>query len=566
MRTHQIARPCGRVGSFADARLMWRKRLAVVLCGALVVSACGAGDADQPAGDTLGPIVETSLGTLAGERVAGDDGVLTFRGVPYARAPVGDNRWRAPVAKAAWDGARPATTFGPACWQRLTPESSIYTRGDLGRDEDCLYLNLWTAAEQADEARPVMVWFHGGGHTGGWGSARIFDGTALANKGVVLVTINYRLGPFGFLAHPALTAESPHASSGNYGLLDKVAALEWVRDNVAAFGGDPGNVTIFGQSAGSWSVCYLMASPLAAGLFHKAIGHSGGCFRGGRPDLPAAHEAGLAAAAELGVEGDDAEALTALRALDAEAVLDSDLGSGAVVDGWFMPRPARAIFEAGEHNDVPVVVGALANEGTTLYASMPERSEAELESLLREQYGDDADALLAAYAPDVEKSTKWGAQAIQADRSFVWEMRTWARAVEAAGSDAWLYFFSQAPPVFRIYVPERAAIEMPDGPDGYGAYHSGDLAYAFGNTALVGIGWTEWDHELAHAMTDYWVNFARTGDPNGDGLATWPRYEAETDEWLEFGSDIKATREMRKEKLDLFDRINAPPASRRSAP
>ena len=536
-------------------------RIAVVLCGMLVVSACGAGDGGEPAGDSLGPIVETGPGTLEGEHVAGDDDVLVFRGIPYAEPPVGDNRWRAPVAKASWEGARPATTFGSACWQRLTPASSIYTRGDLERDEDCLYLNVWTAAEQADEARPVMVWFHGGGHTGGWGSAKIFDGTALANKGVVLVTINYRLGPFGFLAHPALTAESAHASSGNYGLLDKVAALEWVRDNIAAFGGDPGNVTIFGQSAGSWSVCYLMASPLAAGLFHKAIGHSGGCFRGGRPDLAAAHESGLAAAAELGLEGEDAEALTALRALDAEAVLDSELGSGAIVDGWFMPRSARAIFEAGEHNDVPVVVGALANEGTTLYAGMPERSEAELAALLREQYGDHAAALVTAYEPEVEKSTKWGAQAIQADRSFVWEMRTWARAVESSGNDAYLYFFSQAPPVFRIYVPERAAIDMPDGPDGYGAYHSGDLAYAFGNTELVGINWTEWDHEISRAMTQYWVNFARTGDPNGDGLATWPRYEAAADEWLEFGSDIKTTREVRKEKLDLFDRVNAPPAS-----
>ena len=535
-------------------------QIPVLLCGALALSACGAGDTGDQAGEPLGPVVETGLGTLEGERVGGDDGVLVFRGVPYAEPPVGDARWRAPAAKASWEGTRSAATFGPACWQRLTPESSIYTRGDLDRNEDCLYLNVWTAAEQATEARPVMVWFHGGGHTGGWGSAQIFDGASLANKGVVLVTINYRLGPFGFLAHPALTAESPHAASGNYGLLDKVAALEWVRDNIAAFGGDPGNVTIFGQSAGSWSVCYLMASPLASGLFHKAIGHSGGCFRGGRPDLPAAHEAGLAAAVDLGVEGDGAEALTALRALDAEAVLDSGLGSGAIVDGWFMPQPARAIFEAGEHNEVPVIVGALANEGTTLYANMPERTEAELVSMLREQYGDHAATLLAAYEPEVGKSSKWGAQAIQADRSFVWEMRTWARTVETAGNDAYLYFFSQAPPLFRIYVPERAAIDMPDGPNGYGAYHSGDLAYAFGNTGLVGIGWTEWDHEISRAMTQYWVNFARTGDPNGGGLATWPRYEAAADEWLEFGSDIKTTGEVRKEKLDLFDRINAPSA------
>ena len=537
-----------------------------LLAVTLAVSGCGSGAAptDAAAGD-VGPVVETNLGTLEGERIDADAdsdaGVVVFRGVSYAEPPTGDRRWRPPVAPASWDGTRAATTFGPACWQRLTAESSIYTRGDLDRDEDCLYLNIWTSAEQASEARPVMVWFHGGGHTGGWGSAKVFDGTALANKGVVLVTINYRLGPFGFLAHPALTAESPHAASGNYGLLDKVAALEWVRDNIAAFGGDPNNVTIFGQSAGSWSVCYLTVSPLAQELFHKAIGHSGGCFHGGRPDLATAHDDGVAAATELGVEGDGPEVLAALRALDAEAVLASSLGSGAIVDGWFMPKPAPAIVAAGEHNNVPVIVGAMANEGTTLYAGTPLREYGELMSLLGGLYGDHTDALLAAYENEIDKSTKWGEQAIQADRRFVWEMRTWARAVEAAGNDAYLYFFRHAPPVYRIYVPERAAIEMPDGPNGYGAYHSGDLAYAFGNTQLVGVGWTDWDHEIAHAMSEYWVNFARTGNPNGDGLASWPRYEAATDPWLEFGSEIQATNDIRKDKLDLFDRVNASPTS-----
>ena len=538
--------------------------LAVVALVALslTVSACVSGDPPtESAAGSPGTVVETRLGALEGEPVDTDDGVVVFRGVPYAEPPTGDRRWQAPVAPAPWDRTRAATTFGPACWQRLTPESSIYTRGDLVRNEDCLYLNIWTGAEQATETRPVMVWFHGGGHTGGWGSAEVFDGTALANKGVVLVTINYRLGPFGFLAHPALSSESPHGVSGNYGLLDKVAALEWVRDNIAAFGGDPNNVTIFGQSAGSWSVCYLMASPLAKGLFHKAIGHSGGCFRGGRPDLAAAHDAGGVAAAELGIEGDDADALAALRALDAEAVLESGLGSGAIIDGWFMPKSARAIVEAGEHNDVPVIVGAMANEGTTLYAGTPLREYGELMSMLGGQYGVHTDALLAAYETDIDKSTKWGAQAIQADRSFVWEMRTWARAVEAAGNDAYLYFFRHAPPVHRIYVPERATIEMPDGPDGYGAYHSGDLAYAFGNTQLVGVGWSDWDHEIAHAMSEYWVNFARTGNPNGDGLASWPRYEVATDPWLEFGSEIQVTNDIRKDKLDLFDRVNASPTS-----
>ena len=524
-----------------------------------LLAACGPGDgAPEPESmpDGLGPTVDTGPGTLEGERVAGEDGVLVFRGIPYAAPPVGDLRWQPPAAPAAWDGARDATSFGPACWQRLTPATSVYTRGDLDRSEDCLYLNVWTAAATAGEARPVMVWFHGGGHTGGWGSAQIFDGANLAKKGVVLVTINYRLGPFGFMAHPALSAESAHGASGNQGLLDKVAALEWVRDHIANFGGDPGNVTIFGQSAGSWSVCYLQASPLASGLFHRAIGHSGGCFGRERPGLEGAHAAAVEAAGALGVEGDDAEALAALRALDAETILESGLNAGAIVDGHFMPRPAAAIFAAAEHNDVPVVVGALANEGSTLYATMPERSTDELAALLDEQYGDAAAAVRDLYEEEIARSTKWGAQMIQADRSFVWEMRTWARAIEAGGNDAYLYFFSHAPPVFRLYTPEAAAIEMPDGPDGYGAYHSGDLAYAFANTGAVGVGWSDWDHQLSDALSDYWVNFARTGDPNGDGLATWPRYRAVDDEWLEFGDRIAATREVRRAKLDLFDRLN----------
>ena len=536
-------------------RHYWIVALVVTLTS--VLSACGSsGVLTDPESDQLDIFIKTGVGILEGSNV--DEDVIVFRGVPYAEPPTGDRRWQPALSKASWEGTRAATMFGSACWQRLTPESSVYTRGDLDRDEDCLYLNVWTAAEQASDALPVMVWFHGGGHTGGWGSAKVFDGSALANKGVVVVTINYRLGPFGFLAHPALTAESPQAASGNYGLLDKVSALEWVRDNIEAFGGDPNNVTIFGQSAGSWSVCYLMASPLAKGLFHKAIGHSGGCFRGRRPDLKTAHDAGLSAAAGLGIDGHDAEALAELRALDAETVIASGLGSGAIVDGWFMPKSAHAIVEAGEHNDVPVIVGAMANEGTTLYANTPLRTYGELVSMLSEQYGDTTDALLTVYETDIKRSTKWGAQAIQADDRFVWEMRTWARAVEESGNDAYLYFFRHAPPVFRIYVPERAAIDMPDGPTGYGAYHSGDLAYAFANTQLVGVGWSEWDHELAHEMSEYWVNFARTGDPNGEGLIVWPKYEASTDPWLEFGSMIQVVHDVRKEKLDLFDRVNAP--------
>ena len=538
---------------------------------ALMLSACGPGASgdEAPAGADFGPAVDAPAGAFEGEYVDDARDVLAFRGVPYAQPPVGDARWRPPAPVEASDVVRRAQAFGPVCWQRPREMSSLYARGDLNTNEDCLYLNVWTPAGDAEAALPVMVWFHGGGHNAGAGSPRIFDGTALARKGVVLVTINYRLGPFGFLAHPALTAESPHGSSGNYGLLDQVAALEWVRDNIAAFGGDEGNVTIFGQSAGSWTVCYLMASPLARGLFHKAIGQSGGCFKGERPYLDAAtdeagaeqsaHDAGLAAAAELGVEGDGPEAAAALRALPPDEILAATLGSGAIVDGWVIPRPPSAIFAAGEHNHVPVVVGAMADERAALYDTGDEPTRDELEASIGAQYGPQAEALLAAYEGDFAESPGEADRQIQGDRTFVWEMRTWARAVEAAGDAAYHYFFSHAPPVFRLYVHDQPDLQVEGGRRAYGAYHSGELAYVFGTVGLVGLDWTEWDHELADAISQYWVNFARTGDPNGEGLPAWPRYEQATEESLEFGSGIRVVAGVRKDKLDVFDAVFGPP-------
>jgi para-nitrobenzyl esterase len=537
----------------------------LLVSAGLVLQACGGGggEAPLPAGEIgLSTVVKTTQGTLEGVQIGE---TLVFRGVRYAEPPVGDKRWRPPAPPTAWEGVRPATAFGPACWQSVTPLSSIYARGDLERSEDCLFLNIWTSARPVPVVapRPVMVWFHGGGHTGGWGSAQIFDGAELARQGVVLVTLNYRLGPLGFMTHPALTAESPHGSSGNYGLLDKIAALEWVRDNIARFGGDPGDVTIFGQSAGSWSVCYLMASPLSRGLFHKAIGHSGGCFGGDRPHLTegiagqaSAHETGLAVAAKLGVKAGRKDAAAALRAVAPQDLLAATSGPGVIIDGWVLPRAPRTIFAAGEHNRVPVIVGAMADEGASLYQTMPERPRRDFVAELRREYGADADTLVDLYASELDASTRKAGQAIAADRRFVWEMRTWARAVEPSAQPVYLYFFSHHPPVFRLYLPEQSAIEVPEGPRGFGAYHSGDLAYAFGTVGLVGVDWTDWDRELSRVMSRYWTNFARTGDPNGDGLPAWPRYTAERDESLEFGSQIQVRAGIRKAKLDLYDRLN----------
>ena len=534
------------------------RKVVVLGLAAVFVAAGAVGAAAQ---SESGPVVQTPSGELAGEWADAEAGVSVFRGVAFAQPPVGDLRWRPPVAVDAWNGTRAATEFGPACWQARNADNSPYARGELPRSEDCLTLNLWTAA-RVGERRPVMVWFHGGGHSSGTGSATIFDGTAMAKKGAVMVTANYRLGPLGFLAHPALTAESADQASGNYGILDHVATLEWVRDNIAAFGGDPGNVTIFGQSAGSWSVCVLQASPLAKGLFHKAIGHSGGCFgaprahlatTGGSATAASGHDAGLAVAARLGVEGEGADAAAALRAVEPEAVLTAGRGTGVVVDGWVLPDLPGAIFAAGDQNDVPVIVGSMSDEGITLFAGMADPPRDAFVAGLTEQYGDRTDALLDAYAREVAASTRTAGQAIQADRSFTWQMRAWARA-NASANDVYLYFFSHAPPVFRLYLPDRPALDFPGGRRGGGAYHSGDLAYAFDNVGLVGVGWNARDHELSDQMSQYWVNFAKTGDPNGEGLPLWPKYDREGEPAIEFATfGTAAASKIRETKLDLFD-------------
>lgn len=534
-----------------------------------VVTACGdqTATSDEPPEMAVEPMAQTVAGELAGAWADEAAGVSVFRGIAFATPPVGDLRWRPPAAVEPWDGTKLATEFGPACWQARNEEASPYSRGELARSEDCLTLNVWSPASVGQQL-PVMVWFHGGGHSSGVGSATIFDGTAMAKKGVLMVTANYRLGPLGFLAHPALTAESEHGSSGNYGILDHVATLTWVRDNIAAFGGDPDNITIFGQSAGSWSICALQASPLARGLFHRAIGHSGGCFGAPRSHLSAAggvatatsgHEVGLAIAAELGVAGEGPDATAALRAATPEAVMAGQTaagrGTGLLVDGWVMPTLADDIFATGEQNDVPVILGSMSDEGTTLYAGMPEPPHDEFVAGIRSQYGGQADAVLAAYADEVASSTRTAGQAIAADRSFTWQMRAWARAMGDT-NDVYLYHFSHAPPVFRLYRPDGPELDYAAGRRGAGAYHSGDLAYAFGNVGLVGIEWNDRDHELSQQMSQYWVNFATTGNPNGEGLPEWPKYERASEPAIHFATDgTAATSKVREAKLDLFDSI-----------
>ena len=534
------------------------------LIAAIVVAAAACGGSGDPEAEVPDLVVETASGLVEGAAVedgrgpAGD--VLAFRGIPYAAPPVGDLRWRPPQSPASWDGVRPALKSGAPCWQRISPDTSIWSRGELDRSEDCLYLDLWTAAAEDAGPRPVMVWFHGGSHEVGHGSSLIFDGAALAREGVVLVSINYRLGSFGFLAHAALTAESEHGSSGNYGLLDKIAALEWVRDNAAAFGGDPERVTIFGQSAGSMSVCSLAASPLAGGLFHRAIGQSAGCFTP-LEGLEQAERRGVLLANELGVAEDAgaAETAAALRAASAEDVLARAGSSGwsdgakTVVDGWYLPDQPSAIYARGEHNRVPMMVGFMGDESRALFAPGPPLERPALERQLEEQYGEAAAGLLAAYAAEAETAPGAVPSLIFSDTIFGWGSRTWVRHVADAGGDAYLYYIPHAPPVFRLYLPDRPDLGGEGGPRRMGAYHSGDLAYVFGNTDLVGINWEDWDHEIADLLSSYWTNFAKTGDPNGEGLPEWPRYEHASDQALVVRDTVGVESGLLKQKLDALD-------------
>ncbi|MDE2690032.1 MAG: carboxylesterase family protein [Acidobacteriota bacterium] len=516
---------------------------AILGAGLALTLACG-GEKVEP----LTTTVNTELGAVEG--LALESGVLKFAGIPFAAPPVGDLRWRPPQPAAAWEGSRDATEFSASCWQPLSPPGSFYDSGDIERSEDCLYLNVWTGAEHAEAALPVMVWIHGGGLQTGSGSTLLYDGESLANRDVVLVTINYRLGPMGFLAHAELSAESETGASGNYGILDQVAALQWVQANIAAFGGDPGRVTIFGESAGSWSVNYLTATPLAAGLLHRAIGHSGGIFWP-MPQLGEAESEGAGMAKRLG-----ASDLTALRAATVEEVYEAAGASElptfvGIRDDHVFPRDIYDIFAAGEQNDVDTIVGFNSDEGTALFAAPAGITVADYRDALAGTYGEHADAMFAVYPAEDDEQARVAAYENTADQFFAWQMRTWARLQSHTGEQPIrMYYFSRVPPW--------------DEAETYGSYHAAEIVYAFDNLhksrELGGdeIGpfnhaWDDTDRALADTMASYWVNFATSGDPNGDGLPDWPVYDPDADGVLELGDKIGVIQGLLKDRLDAFD-------------
>ncbi|MBM89128.1 MAG: hypothetical protein CMQ41_12205 [Gammaproteobacteria bacterium] len=480
--------------------------------------------------------LSTPQGELIGSTSTSNENVKVFRGIPYAAPPIGNQRWKPPGDPKKWTGELLATDFGPSCIQAPYPQNSFFYRPSRLTSEDCLYLNVWTTAEAGDNL-PVMVWIHGGALTRGSGATASYDGTNLALKGVVLVTINYRLGVFGYFAHSELVTESPTQAAGNYGLLDQMKALEWVQKNISAFGGDPENVTIFGESAGSWSVNLLTASPLAEGLFHKAIGESGGRLDP-RMTLDQAIQNGDNLGSAMG-----ADSLAELRAIPAQELQESASANrfrtDGIVDGWSVPQQPYTIFSNGHQNKVPVLVGYNAEEGTTLgvLSRIPENNDVFI-SRAQNLYGDLAAEYLSIYPADnLRKSTLDSYR----DSGFGWNSITWVRMTENVNEDAYLYYFSHRPPG-----PRQNEL---------GAYHAAEIAYAFNNPEHLRNQATADDQQIADIMSDYWVNFARSGNPNGAGLPRWRPYTKSEPHYVELNVSAQPEVNISPAAWDFFDKI-----------
>jgi para-nitrobenzyl esterase len=483
------------------------------------VSMTGASFATQSG--QLAPVT-TQSGQVAGVRV--DDGIAVYKGVPYAAPPVGELRWKAPVRVARWKGVRAATEFGAACVQPKSTAVTVYTDDPPRMSEDCLYLNIWQPT-QVKRGAPVMVWIHGGAFRSGYTGTPVYNGSELARRGVVIVTISYRMGILGFLAHPELSQESPQYVSGNYGLLDQLAALKWVKDNIAAFGGDPANVTIFGESAGALSVMDLVASPQARGLFAKAIAESGYMvsnaeLRKSRYGLPSAEDLGVITAKALG-----AGSIKDLRARDAVDLIETSNKGGyvplPVVDGWLLPDQLVDIYDRGEQNPVPMLVGFNAGELRSLRVLLPP-IPVNYEQEVKQRFKDLSDAYLKQYpSTNVTESIL----AASRDGLYGWTAQRLATKQAAIGQPSYLYFFTHSYP---SEVPEDLQ-----------AFHASEIPFVFGqigpNVKLPGT-WprppdTPEERALSNAMMDYWTSFARTGVP----APTWKKF-VQGESYMELGA------------------------------
>jgi para-nitrobenzyl esterase len=488
------------------------------------------------AGAASARTVQTSDGAVRGTR---DDGVAAFRGVPYAAAPVADLRWRAPQPVPPWRGVRAAREFAPAC-----PQDGVSIPGEPPPEtsEDCLYLNIWTPTPRRGAGAPVMVWIHGGGYTNGAAALPLYWGDRLARRGVVVVSIQYRLGALGFLAHPELTQEA--GSSGNYGIMDQIAALQWVQRNVERFGGDPGNVTVFGQSAGATAISFLLASPPARGLFHRAIAQSGGAFEptqlGPQYQLANAEADGANYARGLG-----ANSLSALRALPVADLIGRDgvRVSHPVLGAPILPRSPYESYVSGQQIDVPILIGSNSEEGNSLVDLSQVRASTFAADLAR-AWGQLPPPLINAYPFADDSGARLARGAFERDLRFGWDMWAWARLQARAGSrDVYYYRFSRRPP-------------FPAGPrEGWGASHFAELWYMFDHLDQEDWAWGPQDRRLAEIMAQYWVNFACGGDPNGPGLPAWPAFTGSAPNVLDLGDEIVPRQAPVDPQLAVFDQV-----------
>ncbi len=474
--------------------------------------------------------VDTASGVVEGT-VSADGQVRSFLGIPYAAPPVGPLRWRAPEPVHPWTGVRPALNFGPRAEQGHVYDDMVFR--DEAPREDCLYLNVWMPDKSPAAKLPVMVWIHGGGFVAGGSSEPRQDGANLCKLGVIVVSMNYRMGIFGFYAHPELAAESPEKATGNYGLLDQVAALKWVRQNIAAFGGDPDNVTIFGESAGSFSVSALMASPLAQGLFQRAIGESGSLLGKTHPMLTTiqAERNGL----KFAVTNFGNSSLAKLRAYPAEVLIHvtTNLPHDTfrpIIDGYLLPESCEDIYTAGRQSHVPLLAGWNRDEGyyKDYYTNVPpppglfktppkSPTVADYIACARDRFGDRADAFLKAYPASTDAEARRAAADYAGDRSIAWATWKWIDfQLQTGESPVYRYKFEQLLPLAKDAKPDA----QPSTP------HASDIEFIFRTLPSRHLPWRPDDQKVSELMSQYWVNFAKTGDPNGPGLPKWPQYKA----------------------------------------
>ncbi|MGH9616740.1 MAG: carboxylesterase/lipase family protein [Acidobacteriaceae bacterium] len=466
-----------------------------------------------------GLTVATDRGTVQGI-LSADGQVRAFLGIPYAAPPVGPLRWKPPQPAAKWSGVRSATAFGSRCMQPKLFPDMIFR--DPGQSEDCLTLNVWTPAQNNAAGLPVMVWIYGGGYVTGGTSEPRQDGEHLARKGVVVVSMNYRLGVFGFLALPSLAGESAKHAAGNYGLMDQTAALKWVRRNIAAFGGDPGNVTIFGESAGSISVSAQMASPLSQGLFARAIGESGGALTSPNltfPPLSVSERRGEKFV-QSAFKNSAPSFLRSISAADLQQAANAALHVDDTlfwpnVDGDFLPESVPAIYAAGNQAHVPLLAGWNKDEGTDEVVDQPEKPTPEsLRAMAKKTFGSRAQEFLNVYAASNDAEALRAAEDFSGDSFIAYSTWAWLEAQVKTG-DASVYRYH-----FELGSPGD-----PYHPESIGAFHSDDIEYVFGTLdSRHGAKWRPEDYKLSELMQDYWTNFARTGDPNSAGLPHWPTY------------------------------------------